>query len=69
MPGSNKTVNVVVTEEDYEWLTTEAKSGPYQYPSTLARYLLAEIIREKRNNDVETKSEKAGSNSGSGTQQ
>jgi hypothetical protein len=65
MAVGNKTVNVVVTGDDFEWLSNEAKNGPYQYPSTLARYLLAEIIKEKRAASVETKSENTGSDSGS----
>lgn len=45
---ANRTISIVVTEDDYQWLTETALKGPYHFPSTYARYLLAEIIRTKK---------------------
>lgn len=45
-------MSIQIRHEDYEWLESEARSSVYCYPSTLARYLLAEKISEKRGKEI-----------------
>lgn len=45
---TTRTMSIVIREDDYEWLVSAASNSVYAYPSTLARYLLAEKISEKR---------------------
>lgn len=54
MPQSRttRTISIQIRHEDYEWLESEARSSVYCYPSTLARYLLAEKISEKRGKEI-----------------
>lgn len=44
---ANTTISVVVTDEDLATLKEMAEKG-HSYPSTVARFLLAEKICEKR---------------------
>lgn len=44
---ANLTVSIVITDDDMDTLKVLAEKG-HSYPSTVARFLLAEKISEKR---------------------
>lgn len=44
---ANSTISVVVTDDDLDTLKELAEKG-HSYPATVARFLLAEKISEKR---------------------